>query len=147
MMVLSLAELANMLSALAAAVAAVCAVVAIRETRKANERQRAADAVRRYLELAIQFPKLSTEGTTAADREAQQYAWFVSFTLVMAKEILHAYPNDARWRRLISDQLSYNHRELRRWRNEEANYFEAFGDDVRQLVDEVLAAPAKKKAA
>ena len=149
MAVLSFADSIGAFSAFVAAIAAggaaytayvthktLKAQVSAEKDRRAIEKEeQAAATVKRYLELCIAYPKLSTAG--GKQTEQQLYEWFVSFILIMVQDVLLAHPNDQQWRKLMRDQLTFNANELRAWKKDKYD-FSLFGSNVAGLVDEVL---------
>jgi hypothetical protein len=132
----AISAVASALAALSAVAAAFIALFTARETRMLAAQANANTLIKRYLELTIEHPELSTEGSQK-DREEQRYSWFVSFILLTVREVLKAYPNDAGWRKLMSDQLSYvDKEELKAWSKDQ---LVAFGADVHGLVNETLS--------
>jgi hypothetical protein len=131
----AVSALAATASALFAAIAAYLSFRAAQIARVIAVEGRANDFVKKYLELAVQLPELSTEGSKE-EQEQQRYEWFVNFTLMMAREVLNAYPEDPNWRRMMFEQLRFNRKELQTWKKDD---FVALGTKVVRLVEDVLA--------
>lgn len=136
----AISAIATAVAAIAAAIAAYLSFSSLSETRRIAAEQRANDYTKRYLELTIEFPDLSTEGSVKQKQE-QRYSWFVSFVLMMVREVLSAYPGDIKRRNMMLQQLSYiDSAELKAWT--EDDQLSVFGSDVERLVDEALGRKA-----
>jgi hypothetical protein len=133
------------ITALATLAAAICAVVAaalslraIRATQNIAVEQRADDSVKKYLELSLQHPEVSTLKCSDEDKED----WLVTFMLLMAKNVMQAHPLDKNWRQWVTGQLSLYRESLDAWKADDkehgTNYLNGFGPDVEKLVDEVI---------
>jgi hypothetical protein len=130
----AISAIATAAAAIAAAVSAIFSYLTIRDMRAATAAQRAGEYIRTYLTLAIQHPQLSTEGS-AKEKEQQRYEWFVSYVLMMVREVLGAYRGNDGWRRLMRDQVFFNREELERWPSSD---IEKFGPEVADFVHSVL---------
>jgi hypothetical protein len=101
MTTLSISEWTSVISTVAAAVAAIFSAISVLVHRRTIREQRAADSFKKYHELALQNPKLSTL------KEEELHDWFVSFVLMMVQDILQAYKNDPRWNLQMERQVSF----------------------------------------
>jgi hypothetical protein len=126
---LSISEWTSVVSTLAAALAATFSAVTIHLTRKLAIQQRAAQAMFQYLDLSLRYPKLSTT------KPGEDYEWYVFSSLMMAREVLAAYPNDKSWREQVKVQLAYHWTELQKW---PPDVIGDFGNAVATLVAEVV---------
>jgi hypothetical protein len=126
------------ISAIAAAIAAIASVSSILQTKKDAREQRAADSIKKYTELALQYPALSTEKGKTGE---QRHEWFVSFMLLMVQDILGAHGRDEIWRNFAKRQIGFFKADLEPWLDED---LEEYGNGVIALVREVV--PNKKKS-
>jgi|SRR6185437_4128077 len=133
---LTVIEWANLAATFFAAIAAVFSAIAIFFTRKTAAEQRASDSIKRYLELALQYPKLSTL------KESDLEDWFVSFLLTAVQDVLTAYKGDKDRRVSMKNQLGLYRNSLIIWDDEDkkhhTNYIRGFGSEVEALVREVI---------
>jgi hypothetical protein len=151
-MSLSIAEATSIISTTFAAVAAGLSAFAIFRAQKlAREQQanaqklareqRANDSMKKYLELSIAYPKLSSE--TVDD----QYDWFFSFLLLTAQDMLEAHKGDKGCELAIKNQLRLHRETLVAWRDDDkknnTDFLGSYGEDVRAFVHEVLLEKVK----
>jgi hypothetical protein len=134
--IISVSDVASVISAAAAAVAAYFAFRTITESRRRDAEQQAFEYIRKYLEIAIEHPDLSTEG--GKKKAEQKYEWYVSFILLTAKSVLQAFPDNAVWRKLMREQLIFNRDALSEWKHKDKYDFGLYGTEVAELVDEAL---------
>lgn len=114
--------------------------------RKLIAEQQAAESVRRYLELSLQYPKLSS--TSVNDL----HDTFASVVLLMAKDVMEAYPRDKNWEQLMYSQLEFFGDTFAKWveyydkyePEKDGRYFKEFGKDVERLVNKALAEQKSK---
>ena len=131
-MALGASEIVSIGSAVISAVALGVSVFAVRSARRVAAQDRAADSIRGYLDLSLKYPRFST------DEKDEAYGWYISYLLLMAQEVLAAYPDSARWRTLMKLQLSYHREFLVDWYAEDKEFFGLFGADAAGLVHEVV---------
>ena len=124
----------TLLATLSAAIAAIASLVSILRNEKIAREQRAADSVKRYTELALQYPELSTDKNKRAE---QRHEWFVSFMLIMLQDILQAYRHNEVWKKFAKRQIALFEEDLKQWTD---NDLEDYGNGVRDLVKEVKSA-------
>jgi hypothetical protein len=125
---LSISEWTSIVSTTAAAVAAAFSAISIAINRRTSREQRASDSFKKYHELALQHPTLSTL------KKEELHDWFVSFVLMMVFDVLKAHKGNRLWEQQMERQLSFWVDELRGWTKEEIL---SFGPDVANLVDKV----------
>lgn len=112
---------------------------------------------RRYLELAISYPKLATYSTFARSfqsdqfvdiresktEDADRYEWFLSYLLNTCEEILEHVSSRGGWLRALGNQLTYHAPALAvvwpRWRA-------TYGRKMRRLVDQVVKEYLEREA-
>jgi hypothetical protein len=136
MSVMGLAEFIALGSVVVALCALGVSILAIKSARDVSKAERAAEAIRQYLDLALKYPRFST------DQKDEDYQWFISYVLLMAQEVLGAYPNNPRWRELMKKQLGYHHKYLSDWDSEDRSFFDLFGPTVAALVREIVTSKA-----
>lgn len=125
---LTLADWTSILSTSFAAIAAGAAAWAIWMNRKIAQEQRAADAVKRFTELALQYPGLSTDEDK---RDEQRTDWFIQFVLLIMDDILKAHKREREWERFAESQLELFGPELANWSMDDIH---GIGPDARRIV-------------
>jgi hypothetical protein len=139
---LTISEWTNFASTLFAAVAALFSAIGIYISRQTVARQVASDSVKKYFELSLEYPELSTLKKSDMDD------WFVSFLLIAAQDVLLAYKTDPHRKNLMKYQLGLYRPILIEWekydRKHKTNHLKEFGAEVEDLVRQVIreGAPA-----
>jgi hypothetical protein len=135
----------NVISAVAASVSAffasfaacVSVLALIRMKRSATEAS-AAEAVKLYIQMAIENPDVST--TNIRDK-SQKEDWLVTFLLLTSREVLKAHKKDDYWREWIRGQLELYKETLIAWKRddekEKSKYLDSYGVDVSSLLKKI----------
>ena len=99
------------------------------------------NSVRKYIELALQYPKLSTD---TKKKEDQLHEWFAMFVLLMLQELLLAYRQkatllnsrrrDLQWEQFAERQIKLFREDIELLQDELDDY----GPDVSALVKRIL---------
>jgi hypothetical protein len=137
MATLAPADWFSAISAVSAAVAAIFSAITVLAHRRWAVEQRAAESVKKYLELAIQNPGLS------GSKKDDQYDWFVSLMFKTIRDVINAHKSDKSWQTFIENQLIWFQDDLVAWKKyDEKNkttFLKHFGPDVERVVEEFLA--------
>jgi hypothetical protein len=126
------ASIASAISAIAAAVSAYLSFKSIKSSAVAAKEQRASQAIINYVDWSLKYPKHST------DKKSETYEWYVIAVLEMVREVLAAYPNDARRRSQMKLQLSFHSEQLAIWNEQFPDDVNDYGNEVALIVQEVL---------
>jgi hypothetical protein len=118
------------ISAVAAALSASLSLRTIRLAQTASRQQRATQALLSYIDLSLRHPDLSTE------KRHERHEWYSFASLVVARELLSAYPDDQGWRNQVRQQLEYIWDDLGRWSESD---IADFGRSVSSLIAEIRA--------
>ncbi|MGH6684367.1 MAG: hypothetical protein ACRECA_10720 [Pseudolabrys sp.] len=137
MQLIAFPEWTSAISAVSAAIAAIFSAITVFAHKRAANEQRAADAVKKYIEIALQHPSIS--GLKKEDK----YDWFVSFMLLMVRDVLAAHKGDKSWEIFVRNQIGFFRDDLRLWKKDDeknkTNYLKQYGADVERIVDEAIA--------
>ena len=121
-------------------VALVAASITYYQYRGAKEIQRETTAKQiysNYLELAIQYPNL-TSGIMPSDLlEYERYEWFVSFMLNVFEHILNAVGNDEEWRKTVVGQIEYHQDYFLNDAEFKAEDYYYYDPKIRSMIDKV----------
>lgn len=110
-MAVSVAEWTSIMSTGLAAVAATLSAMSIFRVQQLAREQRANDSVKKYLELSIRHPTLSSES------DEDRHDWFFSFLLLTIHDVLRAYKGDKSWELMIENQLRLHRETLVAWKD------------------------------
>jgi hypothetical protein len=123
------------------AVAAVLALgIAARQVYvgRASQREATANALwARYLELAIEHSDLAHPADSDQTRNNPRYAWFLSYLLFAAEQILDLSSRDEKWRHTISTQLRYHRHAL----SAAAHDITFYSSSVQEMITDALKVP------
>ena len=144
----TLTAIVNLVTAFGTIVAAAAAAYAAIQSRRAVDTAlssarevTASNTVKKYIEMALSNPDVANlKKKSLIEKEN----WFVTFLLLMTKDVLAVHRDDRDWIEWLRLQLGLFSDSLKEWLEEDkknqTRYLASYGDDVVELVKDVVEA-------